>query len=57
MRNRSSAAVTQPELALMPSNSKLHTTSPVLSDYHNRWTPKSQTKRTQWTFYGHFTRG
>lgn len=26
-----------------------HTTSPVLSDHHERWSPKSQTKRSQWT--------
>ena len=38
-----SAAVTQSELALVPSNSTQHTTSSVLSDHHDRWSPKSLT--------------
>ena len=32
------------ELALVPSNSTQHTTSPVLGDHHNRWSPKAWAK-------------
>lgn len=37
------------ELALVSSNCIQHSTSPVLSDHYKRWSPKSQTKSTQWT--------
>ncbi|KAM9273587.1 shieldin complex subunit 2 isoform 2-T5 [Morus bassanus] len=43
-RRHASAAVTRPELALVPSNSTQHITSPVLSDHQNRWSPKSWTE-------------
>lgn len=40
---------TQPDSVLVSNSSIHHTTSPVLSDHHERWSPKSQTKRSQWT--------
>lgn len=39
-----SAAVTQPDMALVLNNFTQLTISLVLSDLHNRWSPKSWTE-------------